>query len=250
MRGYQPGQAPNVRGCDALILLAGEPIPGLWTPAKKRRIRESRVQGTRAFIDAANALENPPEVIVSGSGIGIYADGGDKELDEQSPKAEGFFGELCVEWEAEALRAKPSRVVLLRTSVVLGREGGALGLLLPLFRAGLGGRLGSGQHWMPWIHVADQAMLALFAVENQEVRGPLNAAAPWPVRNADFTRALAAAVRRPAFFHTPAFAMKLAFGELGEHLLASARVVPTAASSFGFQFQYPELPAALKEIAG
>ena len=249
MRGFGLDRVPDLSGCDAIIHLAGEPILGLWTPAKQRRIVESRVQGTRRIVEAIHASATKPEVLVCGSAIGFYGDAGDRELTEQSPAGIGFLADTVGAWEAAAREATEVRVVLLRTSLVLGKGGGALGVMAPVFRAALGGRLGDGRQWMSWIHLEDQARLALFAVENLDVCGPLNAAAPWPVRNAEFTQILARAVRRPAFLHVPAFALRL-LGGLSHELLDSKRVLPAAALEHGFGFRFSELAPALKNLLG
>jgi uncharacterized protein (TIGR01777 family) len=241
---------PDLRGCEAIIHLAGEPVFGLWTRAKKRRIRESRVLGTQRIVEAITVLDVAPEVLVCGSAIGSYGDGGDDELTEATPAGTAFLAETCKAWENAALGAATrSRVVLLRTGIVLGRKGGALRAMAPIFRIGLGGRIGSGRQWMSWIHLDDEARLALFAVENLDVRGPLNATAPWPVRNADFTRTLARTLHRPAFCHVPAFALRL-LGDLSHELLDSKRVLPAAATEHGFGFRFPELEPALKNLLG
>jgi uncharacterized protein (TIGR01777 family) len=247
MRRFDLGGPPDITGCEAIIHLAGEPVFGLWTPAKKRRIVESRVLGTRGLVEAINRSATPPEVFVSASAIGFYGDSGDRELTEESPTGSGFLAETCRQWEAEAARVEKSRVVLLRTAIVLGKGAGALQAMTPLFRAGLGGKLGSGEQWMSWIHIEDVARLALFCVENLDISGPVNASAPWPVPNADFTRELAAAVRRPAFLTVPAFALRL-LGEFSHELLDSKRVVPAAAAENGFRFDFPELAPALKNL--
>lgn len=247
MRAFSLDGAPDITGCDAIIHLAGESIFGLWTPAKKQRIRDSRILGTRRIVEAINAASDPPEVLVCGSAIGFYGDAGDIELTESAPAGAGFLSRVVQDWETEAMKASRVRVALLRTSIVLGKNGGALKILAPLFRAGLGGPLGDGRQWMPWIHIEDEARLALFAIENMDVSGPLNAAAPWPVRNADFTRNLARAVRRPAFFRVPKFAIR-ALGELGHEFLDSKRVVPATATEHGFGFHFPQLDAALKDL--
>jgi uncharacterized protein len=249
MRRFALDAPPDLAGCEAVIHLAGETIAGLWTPAKKRRIRESRVHGTRLVVEAIKASAEPPEVLVCGSGTGLYGDAGDAEIDESHPCGGGFLAGVVQSWEAEAWRAEGCRVVLLRTSLVLGKGNGALGAMAPIFRAGLGGRLGSGRQWMPWIHIEDEAMLALFALENLEVRGPLNACAPWPVRNADFTKALARVLRRPAFLAVPRFALSL-LGDFAHELLDSKRVVPASATEHGFRFRFPELGPALKDLLG
>lgn len=250
MRVFSLDKPPDITGCEALIHLAGEPVVGLWTAAKKRRIVESRVFGTRRLVEAINAASEKPEVLLSGSAIGFYGNRGEEELTEASPAGHGFLAETSQAWETEALQAQGVRVALLRTSLVLGRGGGALSALTPVFRLGLGGRLGSGRQWMSWIHLDDLSMLALFAVENLDVCGPLNASAPWPVRHADFTRTLARTVRRPAFCHVPAFALRAALGDFSHELLDSKRVLPAAALEHGFGFRFPELEPALRDVLG
>ena len=233
-----------------MIHLAGEPIAGLWTPAKKRKIVQSRVMGTRRVVEAIAAAAQKPEVLVSGSAIGFYGDRGEEELNESAPPGTGFLADTVQAWEAEAHRAAEVRVVCLRTALVLGRGGGALPIMARPFRYGLGAQMGDGQQWMSWIHLEDLARLALFAVENMDVRGALNASAPWPVRNADFTRLLAACLRRPAFLRAPAFLLRTVLGGLSHELLDSKRVLPAAACEHGFGFQFPELDLALKDLLG
>jgi uncharacterized protein len=229
MRRFTLEAPPDLRGCEAVLHLAGESVVGLWTAAKKRRIAESRVQGTRRVVEGIAALAEKPEVFVSGSAIGFYGHRGEEELTEVSPAGSGFLAETVQAWEAEALKAADVRTVLLRTSIVLG-QGGALAAMTPPFRLGLGGPLGDGRQWMSWIHIDDWVTLALFAIENLDVRGPLNATAPWPVRNTDFTRTLAATLRRPAFLRVPAFALRAALGGFSAELLDSKRVLPAAAT--------------------
>ncbi len=247
MRGFALDRVPDLSGCDAIIHLAGEPILGLWTPAKKRRIVESRVQGTRRIVEAINASATKPEVLVCGSAIGFYGDAGERELTEQAPAGRGFLAETVSAWEAEALKAEDVRTVLLRTALVLGKGSGALGVMAPLFRAALGGPLGDGQQWVSWIHLEDEVRLALFAVENLDIHGPLNAAAPWPVRNADFTQILAHTLHRPALLRAPAFALRL-LGDLSHELLDSKRVLPAAALEHGYGFRFSDLEPALKDL--
>lgn len=249
MRPFSLTQPPDISGCDAIVHLAGESIFGPWTPAKKRRVLASRVEGTRRVVEAFNAAAQKPEVLVCGSATGFYGDAGEAEITEESPAGTGFLAETVAAWEWEALNAEGFRTVLLRTSLVLGREGGALRVMAPLFRAGLGGSLGSGGQWMPWIHLEDEVRLALFSVENLEVSGPLNAAAPWPVRNAEFTQTLARILHRPAFFHVPPFALR-ALGEFSRELLDSRRVLPAAALEHGYGFRFSELAPALKDLLG
>jgi uncharacterized protein (TIGR01777 family) len=234
---------------DAVISLAGEPVAQRWNDEVKQKIRDSRVLGTRSLVEAMSRLPRKPRVLVSASAIGIYGDRGDEILTESSPLGTGFLADVCKSWEEEANRAAAFgiRVIKLRVGFVLGKNGGALAKILPAFRAFAGGRLGTGKQWMPWIHVADIAELFTYAVEN-EVSGVWNATAPNPVRNTQFTEALASAVSRPALFPVPPFALKLAFGEFAQHMLDSARVVPEAALPHGFHFRYPNLKPALQDL--
>ncbi|MEY5009176.1 MAG: hypothetical protein RLZZ253_315 [Verrucomicrobiota bacterium] len=249
MRPFSLTAPPDLSGCEAVIHLAGESVVGLWTRSKMQRILNSRVEGTRRIAEAFASMPSPPEVLVSGSAIGFYGNRLEEELTEDSPVGTGFLADTTALWEAEALRVKNARVVLARTSLVLGKKGGALKAMLPAFRAGLGGPIGNGQQWMSWIHETDQARLLLFAAENLEVRGPLNASAPWPVRNEEFTRELARTLRRPAFFRVPSWALR-PLGEFRHELLDSKRVLPQSALAHGFGFQFPELAPALKHLLG
>jgi uncharacterized protein (TIGR01777 family) len=237
---------------DAIVHLAGEPVGQRWTADVKRRIRASRIEGTRAVVEGIAAARSRPKVLVSASAIGIYGSRGDEVLTERSAAGSGFLEDVTVEWERESARANEAgvRVVNPRIGIVLGRDGGALARMLPPFKAGAGGRLGSGHQWMSWIHIDDVAGLILFALENESLRGALNLTSPNPVTNADFTAALSAALRRPALFPVPVFALKLLFGEMAEVLLASQRVIPQAALDAGYHFAYPELGPALRDLVG
>ena len=250
MRAFSLERPPDIAGCEAFIHLAGEPAIGLWTAAKKRRIVESRVLGTRRVVEAINTAREKPEVLLSGSAIGFYGDRGEEALTESSPAGTGFLARTTLAWEAEAQRAEGVRRVTLRTALVLGKHGGALAAMTPIFRFGLGGPLGDGRQWMSWIHLHDLAQLALFAIENLDVRGPLNGSAPWPARNADFTRVLARTLRRPAIFRVPACALRIALRDFAHELLDSKLVLPAAALDHGFGFQFPELAPALKNLLG
>lgn len=235
----------RIEGVDAIIHLAGEPIAARrWSEAQKRRILESRTETAKKLARMVKA----PSVVISSSGVGFYGDRGDEELTEASSRGNGFLADVCAEWENAAREIGATRTVLLRTGMVLGREGGALPKMLPPFRAGLGGRLGSGRQWVSWIHVEDLVNLFLFALANPEVEGPLNAVAPVPVTNEEFTKALARAVHRPALLPVPAFALKMALGEMSALLLESLRVRESV-SVRGFEFKYPSLAGALAEIA-
>jgi uncharacterized protein (TIGR01777 family) len=242
----QAPPAESLREADVVIHLAGEPVAQRWTAAAKQRILESRVAGTRSLVEALARLPRRPEALICASAIGYYGSRGDEVLTESSAPGSGFLPEVCVAWEREAQAAEAFgiRVVRVRTGVVLDVGGGALVRMLPPFRMGVGGRLGSGRQWMSWIHLEDLAALFQFTVESQ-VRGPLNAVAPNPVTNSDFTRELAHALGRPAVLPVPEFALRLLFGEMAEVLLASQRVMPAAAEAAGFRFRFPQLAPAL-----
>jgi hypothetical protein len=249
MRG--PAPEDGVRNADAVIHLAGEPVAQRWSVNAKRRIRESRVLGTRNLVQALAKLRNTPQTLICASAVGYYGSRGDEVLREDSAPADSYLAEVCTAWETEALAAEAfgMRVVRVRIGVVLDTRGGALRQMLTPFRLGVGGKLGDGKQWMSWIHLADLAAMFQFAVENP-VRGVLNGVAPFPVTNADFTQALAMAVRRPAIFPVPVFALKLLFGEMSEILLASQRVLPAAAEAAGFKWGFPELGGALENLLG
>lgn len=247
-RAFSLEAGPDLRGCDAVIHLAAEPIIGLWTKSKRRRVVESRVVSTQRIVEGIAALPEKPEVLVNGSAIGFYGDSADCELTEQAAGGTGFLAETVAAWENAARAAAVGRVVLLRTAVVLGRESGALRFMAPLFRCGLGGAVGNGRQWMSWIHVEDIARLALFAVEDQEVRGPINGSAPWPVRHRDFVSTLASVLHRPALLRAPAFVLRAAHAALAAELLESKRVVPAAALAAGFRFNFPQIGDALRDL--
>jgi uncharacterized protein (TIGR01777 family) len=242
-----------LHGADATVHLAGEPVAaGRWTPERKRTIRESRVSTARAIVAALNALPptERPRVMVTASAIGVYGDRGAEILDEQSPPGEDFLADVCKEWEREVFAAEALgvRAVAIRLGVVLGPDGGALRRMLTPFRLGLGGRIGSGEQWMSWIHLDDAVALFCFALENQSIRGVLNGVAPCPVTNRQFTRALARAVKRPALIPIPAIVVRLLFGEMSQILLASQRVTPRTTQQMGFSFRYPDLSSALAQL--
>ena len=251
---WQTARNLDFRDCDAVINLAGEPVDQRWTPELKKRFVTSRVDFTREVVAAMAACAEGarPQVLVNASAVGYYGNRGDEVLDEQSAPAEGFLAHLCVDWEAAAMAAEARgiRVAAIRIGLVLGREGRAWQKLHRLFRFGLGGRLGNGRQWMPWIHVDDLRAAILHAAECPAVRGPVNGAAPGSVRNADFTRQLAESLRRPAIFPAPEFGLRLVLGEFGSVVLASQRVVPKALEASGFSFKYPTLDAALAELLG
>ena len=235
---------------EAVIHLAGEPVAQRWNDDVKRRIRESRVIGTRNLVDGIARTRHKPPVLICASAIGYYGDRGEELLDEGSAAGSGFLPQVCVEWEREADRAEQFgvRVVKLRIGIVLGKGGGALAAMLPPFKMGVGGKLGSGRQWMSWIHVDDLVRMIAFAIDNPDVRGPLNGVAPNAVRNSDFTHALGSALGRPAILPMPAFAAKMVLGEMAEVVLGSARVSPKAAVDAGFGFDHPDLTAALRSV--
>jgi uncharacterized protein (TIGR01777 family) len=241
--------AQILRDADAVIHLAGEPVAQRWSDEVKHRIRHSRVDGTRHLVRAIAALDRRPRVLVSASAVGFYGDRGDDLLDESSPAGAGFLPEVCIAWESQAAAARDLglRVAMIRTGLALHPGGGALKKMLPPFRLGVGGRLGDGHQWAPWIHIDDLAALFAHALETP-VEGPLNGAAPNPVTNAEFTRALAHALHRPAMFPAPRFALRLLLGEMSGLLFDSQRVLPHAAEASGFRFRFPSLNAALESL--
>jgi len=243
-------EAEPVPACDAVVHLAGEPVLQRWTALAMERIRASRVDGTRRVVAGIAKLSPPPRVLLNASAIGICGSRGDEPLTESSPRGAGFLAEVCAAWEreADAAAASGTRVVKLRTGIVLGRGGGALARMLPAFRFGAGGRLGSGRQWMSWIHLDDMLGLIEFALGDAGLAGPANATAPSPVTNAQFTAQLAGALHRPAIVPVPAFALKLLLGETASVLLDSQRVLPLAALDRGYRFRYPELGPALADL--
>lgn len=252
---WKPEEPPplnSVPRFDAMINLVGEPVAQRWTEDVKRRIYESRVIGTRKLVSSIGEIRYKPSVLVNASAVGYYGDRGDEILTETSSPGNDFLAKVCVDWEREAQRAHEFgvRVVTIRTAVVLGRDGGALKQMLPPFRLGAGGRLGTGRQWMPWIHMRDLLRLYVFAVENQPVQGPLNGSGPQPVTNAEFTQKLANVLHRPAILPVPKFALKMAFGELADFMLASERVIPATAERLRFNFEYPEVGTALQDLLG
>lgn len=242
-------ESAPLEGLAAAIHLSGASVAGhRWTPAYKREMRSSRVDSTRRLAAALARLRRPPQSLLVASAVGFYGNRGDELLDETSAPGTGYMADLCREWEQAAQPAADAgiRVVHLRFGVVLGPGAGALAKLLPLFRLGLGGRLGSGRQWMSWISLADAITAVLFALDTPALAGPVNLTAPRPVTNAEFTRALALAVHRPALLPAPAFALRLALGEMAdEALLSGARVFPSRLTTAGFQFTHQTVAAAL-----
>ncbi|MFI5182109.1 MAG: TIGR01777 family oxidoreductase [Thermoanaerobaculia bacterium] len=246
------GDTSGVEGAGAIVNLAGEPIAQRWTDAARHRIEESRTDGTRRLVRAIAAGKARPSVLVSASAVGYYGARGDGELDEEASPGDDFLARLCVRWEdaAGAAESVGVRVVRIRTGLVLGPDGGALAKMLPAYRAFAGGPVGTGRQWMSWIHRDDLVSLFLFVLGNAAVSGVLNGAAPTPVRNRDFARALGLALHRPAVVPAPAAALRLLFGEMATILLDGQRVVPRRALALGFSFRYPDLPSALAAALG
>jgi len=238
-------------GADAVIHLAGEGIAeARWTASRKALILKSRVDGTRCIARAVAASGNPHLHLISASAVGYYGQRGDQPLYESAAPGEGFLSDVCREWEAEADRAASFgiRVVKIRIGLVLGRDGGALAAMLLPFRLGLGARLGDGRQWMSWIHLEDLTGMIRFALANDQASGAWNGVAPNPVTNAAFTRALGAALRRPAFFWAPEFVIRLGAGEMAQILFNSQRCAPAAPLAAGFRFRFPELGPALHSV--
>jgi hypothetical protein len=236
---------------EAVVHLAGENIAQRWTPAVKARIKNSREHGTRVLSEALAKSSEPPRVLVCASAVGFYGDRGEEVLGEQSPPGRGFLAEVCQAWEAaaEAARQGGIRVVHLRFGAVLGAQGGALAKMLPVFKLGLGGRLGSGRQYWSWIALDDLLRVIERALNDDRLRGPVNTVAPAPVTNSEFTAMLARVLHRPALMGLPAFAVKLLLGEMGEEaMLASVRVRPALLEEIGFSFQFPELEPALRHL--
>jgi uncharacterized protein len=238
----------------AVINLAGEPIDQRWNPQVRQRFHESRIGSTQQIVHAISQLpENArPRVLINASAVGIYGDREEEMLPEFALRGTGYLADLCAEWEDAAIAAEPLglRVVRLRIGIVLGRNGSAFEKLRLVFKFGIGGRLGSGQQWMPWIHLTDLRAAIVHATLSEKLSGPVNAVSPTPERNEEFTRTLAASIRRPALFPVPRFALRLALGEFADVLLASQRAVPTALDEDGFKFRFPLLAKAWPDLLG
>jgi uncharacterized protein (TIGR01777 family) len=235
---------------DALVHLSGESVFGYWTPAKKRRIRDSRVELTRRVVESLKDCEARPKTLLCASGTGADGSRGDEWLTEESSRGQGFLAEVCADWEAAAGRAVPLgvRVVLLRTGFVLGRDGGSWPLLRKIFNARLGSRLGDGKQWVPWIHIDDEVGIILHALEHPSYHGPVNLAAPNPVTNATMTKEIAAVLKKSTFVPVPAFALKMVMGEMGSIALDSTRAKPAVAMANGYTFKYTEMSNALAAV--
>jgi uncharacterized protein (TIGR01777 family) len=240
--------AEALEGVDAVVNLAGAPIfPGRWTESRMRTIRESRVAGNRNLAEAIAELDRPPRTSVVGSAVGYYGSRGEEELVEEAPPGSDFLAGVCrdLEEEAQAATRAGVRVVRLRTGIVMAPSGGALEQILPLFRAGLGGRLGSGRQWFSWIHISDMVRVILRALDDDGIEGPVNATAPHPVRNVEFAKALGKALRRPAIMWVPASLLRVALGKTASVILSSQRVVPVKLSRAGHEFDFGDIQRAL-----
>ncbi len=248
-----PFPTEALEGADVVIHLAGEPVAeGRLNAEKKRRIWASRVDGTRALVDAFRQASRPPKVLVSASAVGFYGDRDEELLPESAPRGPGFLADVCVAWEREAMALAESgvRVTLARTGIVLDPRGGALKKMLPPFRLGVGATLGSGAQWTPWIHATDEVNALLELARNDKARGAYNLVSPHPVTQRVFAGALAHAVNRPLLFRAPSWALHMALGELSDVLLASQRCVPEALGALGFEFRFGHLDEALRDLVG
>lgn len=240
----------KLEGVDIVVHLAGENVSGLrWTDEKKKAIRDSRVLGTRNVVDAISKLKNKPKVFVASSAIGFYGERGEEEVTESSAAGDNFLAVVCKEWEAESRRAEDAgiRTVLLRTGIVLSKDGGALATMLTPFKLGVGGVVGSGKQWMSWISLEDEIAVINYVIENENIRGAVNAVSPNPVTNEEFTKTLGSVLYRPTFLPLPEFAVSMIFGEMGDALLlASTKVMPKRLEDAGFEFKHPNLKEAIE----
>ncbi|HEU4658994.1 MAG TPA: TIGR01777 family oxidoreductase [Capillimicrobium sp.] len=244
-----PAPAAALEGRDAVIHLAGENVAQRWSAEAKRRIRDSRETGTRNLVAGIAAVADPPRTLVSSSAVGYYGPRGDERVPESTPPGEDFLAQVCVAWEREAQAAAEHglRVAVVRTGVVLDRDGGALRKMLPFFRAGVGGPVAGGRQYLPWIHADDVAGIYLTALDGDDWEGPVNATAPEPVTNRDFSRALGRALGRPAFAPVPGFAVRLLYGDMAEIVTAGQRAVPERPTALGYRFRHTDLDAALRD---
>ncbi len=247
-----PAPAEALAGRDGVVHLAGEPVAQRWSDDVKRRIRSSRELGTRNLVAGMRAAGPSPGVLVSSSAVGYYGPRGDERLDEQTPPGDGFLAEVCVSWEREALAASEvgTRVVVVRTGVVLDEGGGALETMLPFFKLGLGGPVAGGRQYMPWIHLDDLVGIYLRALDDAAWSGPVNGSAPEPVTNQAFSKALGRALHRPAFAPVPKLAVKLLFGEMADVVTEGQRAVPARTLELGYRYRHADLEAALRAALG
>lgn len=239
-------------GADAVVNLAGASVAsGRWTEECKNQLRVSRIDTTRKLIEALAKLKPIPRIFLSASAVGYYGDGGDEELTEVSAPGSGFLADVCRDWESAAMRAESlgMRVACMRFGTILAKDGGALQRMLLPFKLGAGGRLGAGNQWMSWISLVDTTGVIRYLLENEAARGAVNVVAPSPVRNRDFTAALARTLHRPAILSAPGFALRLAFGEMADALLLSSQcVLPQKLQTFGYRFAHPDLSTALAAV--
>ncbi len=245
------GWGPLADGVDAIVNLAGENIgAGRWTAERKERIRRSRLEAGRAVTEAVAAAGRKPRVVVQASAVGYYGPRGDEELSEEAPPGEDFLALLCVEWEAStsSVEAQGVRRVVIRSGLVFSTADGSLPRLLLPFRFFVGGPLGSGRQWYSWIHIADEVAAIRFLIANEAARGPFNLCAPNPLPNAELARVIGRVMGRPSFLPTPAFALRLAFGEMAAAVLTGQRVVPARLLQLGFGFRFPTAEAALRDL--
>jgi hypothetical protein len=250
---HDPAPAQALEGRDAVVHLAGENVAQRWSASAKEAIRESRVTGTRNLLAGLRAAENAPGTLVSSSAIGYYGARGEEPLDEEAPPGSDFLAEVCVEWERESEKASSElgmRVVLVRTGVVLDKSGGALEKMLPPFRLGVGGPVAGGRQFISWIHRDDVVGMIVTALADDRWSGPVNATAPEPLSNRDFSHALGRALHRPAFLPVPGIALQLLYGEMAEIVTEGARVVPAKALVLGYEFLHPQLDEALSSALG
>ncbi|MCL2769833.1 MAG: TIGR01777 family oxidoreductase [Solirubrobacterales bacterium] len=249
--GGEPAPAGALTNRDAVVHLAGEPIAQRWSERAKRAIRESRVHGTRHLVEGMRAARVAPRVLICGSAIGYYGRHGEEPLDEESPAGVGFLAQTCVAWERQAQEAAaelPTRLVLLRTGVVLDRRGGALAKMLPAFRLGVGGPIAGGGQYISWVHPEDLVGMVLAALEDERWWGPVNGTAPAPVTNRHFSRTLGSVLHRPALAPLPALPLRMRYGEMAEVVTAGQRVLPAKALVLGFRHRHPELREALEAV--
>lgn len=251
VRAFSADETPDLSGLDAIVHLAGETIMGVWSAEKKRRILESRTSTTQAILDGIFKLdaEDRPKTLVCASGVSLYGDRGDEWLDEDSDAGFGFLSEVVREWEKLALKAEDMglRVVMMRIGFVIGKDGGAIPLMRKVFSTGLGGNLGNGKQWMPWVHVDDVARMIITCLDNEVIRGAVNATSPNPVTNAEFTKTLAAKLGKKAFIPVPTFAIKALPGGMSEIFLDSLRIEPTVMKTHGFKWDFETVDTAIAD---
>lgn len=250
--GFEDREFQKLEGIDAVVHLAGENVAGgSWTDERKRRIKQSRIKGTRTLVDALKRLDDPPQIFVSASAIGFYGNREDEVLIEDSELGKGFFPEVCRAWEDEGGKAREfgARVTHPRIGVVLAKDGGALEKMLTPFKFGVGGTVGSGDQWMSWVAIDDLIKMIVFAIENENFHGAFNATSPNPIQNKEFTDTLGSVLNRPTIIPLPSFGIKMLFGEMGETLLLEGcRVLPKKLEDAGFEFDYPELEDAMRQV--